>query len=152
VALILAACGKESTDASPISKRPLKPAHREVVTRFADAVAKKDYRAAFEETAADFKSQVGWEEFEKSIRRYRDQAETAPAYVLGATEDDPKDFKEGLIELFVPEAERGRVVEEAVIRFTVKGKTPDDAGFWAVILWIVDDGASAKILNYVQDD
>lgn len=153
ILLALAGCDskKEKSD-SALAKRPLQAGHRAMLVRFADAVVKKDYRAAYEETSADYRKDVGWEEFETSIRRYREGAEAAPTYVLGASEEDPKEWREGLIELFVPEAMRSKVVEEAVLHFTVKGKTPDDEGFWSVVCWIVEEGGAPKILNYVQDD
>lgn len=152
---LLAGCGKESSGSSDgLSNRPLKAEHQALVARFADAVVRKDYKGAFAETASDYQSEVGWDEFQASISRYRDRAESAPTYKIKATEDDPSKIKEdSVVALFVPEAKRGRIVEEAAIHFHVKGKGGDDAdGFWALICWIVDESGTWKILNYYQDD
>src|SRR5687767_1179365 len=107
--LFLAGCGDGSSGkADGLSKRPLRSEHLELVTRFAEAVVRKDYKAAYEDLAADYKAEVGWEEFHSSITRYREGAEATPTYVIRATEDDPKNIvKDSVVELFVPEAKRG---------------------------------------------
>jgi hypothetical protein len=152
--LALPSCGKdESKDPVGLSKRPLQKEHLDLVTRFADAVVRKDYKAAYENMAPDYKSEVGWDEFQKSISRYREAAESTPTYTISATEDDPKTIaKDSVVELFVPEAKRGRIVEEAAIHFKAKGKGEDADGFWALICWVVADQGGWKILSYYQDD
>ena len=150
--ILLSSCGKESEDRTGLSKRPLKREHQSLAQRFAEAVARKDYKAAFEMTAPSFRSEVGWDEFLESIQRYRESASAVPKFTISATEDDPKNIQsDGMVELLVPEAERKKIVEEAAIHFTVnEGK--DDAGFWALILWIVEESDGPRILNYYQDD
>lgn len=150
--LLLVSCGDgSSSESTGLSKRPLQKEHLELITRFADAVVRKDYKAAYEEMAADYKTEVGWDEFQKSISRYREAAESAPTYKISATEDDPKTIaKDTIVELFVPEAKRSRIVEEAAIHFSVKDKDGD--GFWALIGWVVAESGGWKILNYYQDD
>lgn len=152
--LLLAGCGDgSSSESTGLSKRPLQKEHLDLVTRFADAIVRKDYKAAYEETAADYKTEVGWDEFQKSISRYRESAEAAPTYTISATEDDPKTIaKDSVVELFVPEDKRGRIVEEAALHFKVKGKGDEGDGFWALICWIVPESGGWKILNYYQDD
>jgi hypothetical protein len=153
--LVLTACGKAAepgaggdNGADARSNRPLAPKHLALVTRFAKAIAAKDYRAAFAEMSDDYRSQAGWDDFEKSAKRYRESTEKAPDFTVKAGEDNPKDIPKGLMELFVPVSMRGRVVEEAVIHFTVK----EDEGFWACFCWIVEDPAGPKILQFAQDD
>jgi hypothetical protein len=156
LALLLAACdgGGGGKDEHPtgLSKRALKQSHRDLVTRFADAVVRKDYSAAYGEMSDSYRKDVGWEEFRKSIGRYREQATAPPTYGLWATEDDPKKIADdSVVQLFVPEALRGRIVEEAAIHFQVKDGG-DVEGFWALICWIVEEGGVPRILNYYQDD
>ena len=147
-ALLLASCGKKEEAPVGLSARALKAEHRELVTRFAEAVARKDYTAAFDRMASSDRSQLGREEFEESIGRYRESATSAPTFTIHATEDDPKQIDhEGVIEFLVPADLRGRIVEEFAIHFKVA-----DEGFWAIVGWIVDDPEGARILNYYQED
>ena len=152
--LALAACGDgSSSDRTGLSKRPLKKEHQDLIVRFTEAVVRKDYQAAYQEMASDYQSEVGWDEFQKSISRYRESAGAVPTYTISATEDDPKTIaKDSVVELFVPEAKRGRIVEEVAVHFKVKGKGDEGDGFWALIGWIVEESGSWKILNYYQDD
>lgn len=148
--LALAACGDGSggSDADGLSKRPLRPEHRELVVRFAEAVVKKDYKAAYQELSSEYATQVGWEGFLESIRRYREGASAAPTYALSATEDDPRKIAEdGVVELMVPENLRSRIAEEVAVDFKVK-----DAEGWTLVCWLMDEGGTWKILNYYQDD
>jgi hypothetical protein len=167
VSLVLAACGGDSDDGSGpspavpkkrggapegLSNRPLKAEHRALVTRLADAVVRKDYKAAYEQTSQTYRKDLGWDEFLKSISRYRGAAVNPPTYGIWATEDDPKQIqKDSVVELFVPAPFRSRIVEEAAIHFDVKESDGTD-GFWALICWIVEEDGAPRILNYYQDD
>jgi hypothetical protein len=150
--VMMASCGKEPERGGALSKRPLKKEHQALVQRLAEAVARKDYKAAFETTAPTFRSQVGWDEFLESIQRYRESTSAVPTFTLSATEDDPKNIEQdGMVELLVPADQRKRIVEEVAIHFSVnEGK--DDEGFWALVCWIVEESDGPRILNYYQDD
>lgn len=147
--LALSACGDSGGGpADGLSRRELRAEHRELVVRFAEAVVRKDYKAAFEETSADFRTEIGWDDFQESISRYRDRAPSAPTYTLSATEDDPKKIADdGVVQMLVSKERRSRIVEEVAVHFSVKGEEG-----WALICWIVDEGGAWKILNYYQDD
>lgn len=164
VGLFLAACGDGSGDGSKrgkkkggapegLSGRALKADHKALVQRFAEAVVRKDYTAAYQEMSESYKRDVGWTEFESSIRRYRESAEHPPTCEIWATEDDPKKIaRDSIVELFVPAPMRDKILEEAAIHFSVKADKDGVEGFWALICWIVDDGGTPRILNYYQDD
>ena len=154
-AALLASCGGSSDDGGDtvLSKRPLKKEHLDLVKRFAEAVVRKDYKAAYEDMSGSYKTSVGWIEFEKSITRYRGGAGGAITFKIQSTEDDVKAIHEdAMLRVLVPEDGRKRVLEEVAVHFTVKGKTPDDEGFWALVCWIVEEGGAFRILNYYQDD
>ena len=164
VGLVLAACG-DGSGAAPkkgkkkggapegLSRRALKAEHKVLVQRLAEAVVRKDYKAAYQEMSESYKTDVGWTEFESSIRRYRESAEQPPTYELWATEDDPKKIsKDSTVELFVPAPMRDRILEEVAVHFSVKADKDGVEGFWALICWIVDEGGTPRILNYYQDD
>jgi hypothetical protein len=153
--LLLASCGEgKKGGGAPdgLSSRPLKPEHRELVRRLAEAVVRKDYRGAYETMSEGYRRDIGWTAFEESIRRYREAATNPPRYEIRATEDDPKKIdKEGVVELFVPAALRGRIVEEAAIHFSVR-ESDGEEGFWALVCWIIEEDGAPRILNYYQDD
>ncbi|HEX7901042.1 MAG TPA: hypothetical protein VF950_25000 [Planctomycetota bacterium] len=145
--LALAGCGK-SEDPEGLSRRELRPEHRELVVRFAEAVVRKDYKAAYKDLSATYDAEVGWDGFLESIGRYRDRAEADPTFTLSATEDDPKRIAEdSLVELMVPRHLRGKIAEEVAVSFDLKGEEG-----WTLVCWIVDEGGTWKILNYYQDD
>ena len=164
VGLVLAACGDGSAAGSKkrkkkggapegLSSRALKAEHKALVRRFAEAVVRKDYKAAYQEMSESYTRDVGWTEFESSIRRYRESAEHPPTYELWATEDDPKKIaKDSTVELFVPAPMRDKILEEAAVHFSVKADKDGVEGFWALICWIVDEGGTPRILNYYQED
>lgn len=162
--LLLVGCGDGSGGGSSpsrkkgdapdgLSRRRVKAGHEALGRRFAEAVVRKDYKAAYAEMSASYRKDVGWDEFEKSIQRYRESATTPPKYEMWATEDDPKNIsKDSVVELFVPAPLRERIVEEIAIHFTVKGGPDDSEGFWGLVFWVTEEDGGPKILNYYQDD
>ena len=158
--LLTAGCG--SSDGSPTAtdddqqvgaKRPLSRPHSVMVERFAKAIAEKDYKTAYAQMSAEYQKDLGEKEFLDSVKRYREGCPAVPSFEIAATEEDVADLKEdSVIELLVPENLRGRIVEEAVIRFQHGKSDSDDWAFWAVVLWVCEEKTGPKILNFYQDD
>jgi hypothetical protein len=144
-ALILASCGGEPEK----PKRTLAFKFQDVARRFGDAVIAKKYREAFSMMAADYQIQVGWDEFEKSISRYRDHVPGSLQVTIEATEEDPSTLKDDtMVGFLVPEAQRSKILDEAVLHFDPEG---DEEG-WALVMWFVEENGAVRILNYYQDD
>jgi hypothetical protein len=151
LALFAACAGKKESDSKPSAAgaRTLPAVQDAAARRFGDAVLAKDYNAAYAMMAAAYKQDTPYDEFLKSIGRYRDPV-TAPLKVsVRASDDDPATLKDdAMVQMLVPEALRSQIAGEAILDFEPEG----DAEGWTLVMWLVDEGGQIHVLNYYQDD
>jgi len=152
--LLTASCGKIDAGKAltGTSKRTLQPRLQTVAQAFGGAVLARDYDAAYEMMASSYRQSLSKAEFLKSISRYRDHVHGELRLTVKASDDDPKELKnDAIVQMLVPEHLRGAILDEAILNYDRSDELGEGDG-WVIVIWMINETGTIKILNYYQDD
>jgi hypothetical protein len=142
-AFLLALCVCCAKDDKDVPRAVGDPKYQELVEQFANAIAQKDYRTAYDLTSANLRDKLTFDEFIQTWKPYLDSFESDIQTGYEAS-GDPQEMAE-----FVPEADRPHLVEEITIEFSGNIGGSEEAFFCTV--WVIDDGTPSIGSFYVED-
>ena len=137
------ACSK-TKDEDEEEVRQADPKYQAVVEQFAKAVAREDYRTAYDLTSEDLQSRLSFDEFVEAWKPYIDSFEGEIELGYSAS-DDPQGMAE-----FVPEAVRSYLVEEVTIELSGTIEDSEEAFFCTA--WVIDQGGEISIGSFYVED
>ena len=140
---LAAGCGATSSDTEP-AERTLAPAYEAVGRVFGDLIVSRDYEGAYVHIAESSRTDIPYVEFEEIFKDYREgMGETLQVKIVPG-----EPYQQAEPDLLVPDTVRERVQDEFAIHFEPEG---DEEGF-SVIVWVLMEGAQAKIAHFFVGD
>jgi hypothetical protein len=132
--------GEEDEDAIKVDAK-----YTELTKDFGDALARKDYRSAYDLFSTNLQNKLSYNEFVETVSPYMDGfSSTIEAGYSGAS--DP----EGLAE-FVPEEDRSKLVAEYTIELSGTIEDEEDAAYFCTV-WVIDENGTPSVASFYIED
>ena len=136
-------CSKTKSNEEGEGLKKADPKYQAIVEQFGNAIARKDYRSAYDLMSSNFQSKLSFNEFVETWQPYMDSFEGEVQAGYSASDD-----AQGMSE-FVPEEDRSHLVEEVTIELSGNIDGQEEAFFCTT--WIIDDGTPSIAMFYVED-
>ena len=137
-------CSKSKEEAEP-SGIEVDAKYQTHVEQFGSAIARKDYRSAYDLLSTNLRATLSYNEFVDTLKPYLDSF--SGTIEAGYSDpEDPQDMAE-----FVPEADRSKLVAEYTIELSGTVEDDEEAAYFCTT-WIIDEGGAPGIGSFYIED
>ena len=137
--VLFVSCSSEKEE----SAKKVNAKYRPLIEQFANSIAQKDYKSAYDLTSPALQQRLTYQEFVESWTGYL-EGFSGSLKIEYRPGDDPQEMAE-----FVPEADRASLVEEITLVFS--GPLEGEEAQFYCTTWIVDNGTPYISSFYIED-
>jgi hypothetical protein len=143
--LLVSVCCSKGSDDEDEDAIEVDAKYTELTKQFGDALARKDYRSAYDLFSTNLETKISYNEFVETVSPYMDGfSGTIEAGYSSPT--DPEDLAE-----LVPQEDRSKLVAEYTIELSGTIEEEEDAAYFCTV-WVIDDAGTPRIASFYIED